>query len=165
MARIEITLYGSFLLSISADYNPHVSLQPGILYFRPPKDLRCEVCRRHVSELPPFSRDFMPWMEKYEGEVLMHSDVPVWRLDEDKEKIWNQFFGKCRSSKDDERAWKRMVKALGLEEATFISAAKQYVDNTVDEIWLCRDCVVLTEDDIRTKLAAVRKAERREKER
>src|SRR5262249_16095249 len=100
MTRIKTLSERLYLVnSISVDFNHNV-LQHGGLFNPPPKDLRFEVCRRHVSNLPPFSSDFRDWMREYEGEVLLHSQLPVWRFAKEEEKIWNKFFGKCGSDKD-----------------------------------------------------------------
>ena len=126
------------LLSVSneADLRP----RPGVSVNPPPPDGRCQGCRRHVQELPPFGKADAPFRGDFEGEVLLKTFRSMAPDDAEAERIVRSFFEACESAEDHERAMERMVQAYGQERAEDL---RQWMilASTVEKVWLCRDCL------------------------
>jgi len=135
----------------SVDGEEDLKLKAGININPPPEDGGCECCGKHISELKPFGKAGDPLVGDFNGALL----VKVWRLDfppnEEAESIKEEFYRDCHSKEDHRRADERLIQKYGKEEAekifSFLSAHSQ-----VGAFWLCRDCIILSEDDFYGKL-------------
>ena len=132
--------------SISTEEDSKVSPRPGMSINPPPKDGRCECCRRHVSELPPFGQVGDPLVGDFAGERLVKTWQRMGPYDEEAERIYNTFFGPCDSAEDRKKALARLVQHYGEEKAEAIYGGVQLA-STVEAVWLCRDCIVLEEEE------------------
>ena len=118
--------------------------QPGgILINPPPRDGRCEVCGRHISELSPFGGSGDPLIGDFSGELL----VKRWRTeapyDEAADRAWKEF-RKEGPEQDDPFPW--FFSKYGRETAIKFYWWEQLY-GSLRPSWECRDCIVLDEDE------------------
>lgn len=118
----------------------------------PPKDGRCDVCGRHISQLTPFGGPGDPLMGDFTGELL----VMRWRhtgpYNEEAEKAWEEA-RKEIPEMEDELPW--FIKKFGEEKGkTLYWAGILY--GSVGLSCECRDCVVLNFDEYFEKVSQVR---------
>lgn len=133
----------------------------------PPSDGRCEVCRRHISELKPFGGPGDPLVGDFNGELL----VKIWRhmapYDEKAEKAWAEYEKENPQrvkfeqpiadgishveyeEREDPIQW--FIAKFGEEEGKKLYLSGQAYGCT-GASWECRDCIALDEDEYFEKL-------------
>ena len=129
--------------------------RPGLGMDPPPPDARCECCRRHLCEVPPFGKAGDPLRGDFEGERLVVTWEPMGPYDAEAEHIFDTFFGSCSSEEDWTEALARLAQAYGQERADAIYWGVQLAGAIVP-IWLCRACIVLTAEERFGKRLATR---------
>jgi hypothetical protein len=124
----------------------------GRIIINGPKDGRCDVCGRHMSELTPFRGPGDPLVGDYRGELL----VIRWRhtgpYDEEAEKAWEEA-RKEVPEMEDELPWFIEKFGEGKGKALFW-AGILYGSMVVS--YECRDCVVLDFDEYFQKVSQIR---------
>jgi hypothetical protein len=128
-----------------------LKLKPGININAPPGDGRCDCCRRHLSELKPFGKAGDPLVGDFDGVLLLKTWKADFPFDGEAEKIMDEFFGNCNTEEEHKKANERFIQKYGKEEAENlmirVSASSQ-----VGAFWLCRDCIILDDDEFYNKL-------------
>ena len=75
----------------------------------------------------------------------------TWRrmapYDEEAMGIFNKFFGHCVSKEDHQNARACLILEYGQEKADDIYYVTQLAD-TVEALWLCRDCIGLEDEEL-----------------
>lgn len=117
----------------------------------PPEDGCCDVCGRHMSELKPFGGPGDPVAGDFTGEILVKTWRPMGPYNEEAEKAWEEAEKAVEETTEskDPRSW--LIAKYGKEKGEMLSLAVEAY-GCVGANWLCRDCIVLDEDDYFEKL-------------
>ena len=130
--------------SISTEEDLKGAPRRGVSINPPPKDGRCDCCKRHIRDLPPFGKAGDPLVGDFSGMKL----VKVWRRDFPKdaeaEAIYARFFTDSDTEEEHQNAWARLVQQYGEAKANNIRGAV-HAAGQIGSAWLCRECVVLDE--------------------
>jgi hypothetical protein len=108
-----------------------------------PRDFKCDLCGRELSELEPFGRPGDPLMGNYEGELL----VKVWRRQkpfvEEYAEAWKEA-EENRVDPHDSREW-FIRKYKEVKGGMIAHAWSNY--NSIEASWECRDCAALSDEE------------------
>ena len=138
-------LFEGSLGSISSEED--LTLRPWLFNINPPpSDGKCKCCRRHISELKPYGGAGDPLVGDFYGELLVKTWMPMYPSIEDDDRLYEKYFGNCHTQEDHAKARDVIVRDLGEEEAERILLSTSATD-TVEAVWLCRDCLVLDLDE------------------
>jgi hypothetical protein len=127
-----------------------LKLRPGINLNAPPSDGRCDCCKRHLSELKPYGKAGDPLVGDFDGALLIKTFRGDFPPDEEAERIMDEFFQDCRSEEDYKKAKERLIQKYGEEEAENINL-RACASSQIGAFWLCRDCIILNEDEFYEK--------------
>ena len=125
-------------------YKEYCQVSPGFLN-NPPADGRCNCCRKHLSELKPFSvrsQASKPGL----AEVLLVKNVrPMGPLNEELDRILEKFVGDCLTAEDQEKAEERLIEVFG---AVIAYDFLEYYNSSILVLsgWECRECLDLDND-------------------
>jgi len=121
-----------------------------------PDNWRCDCCDRHISELEPYGKEGDPLAGNFEGELL----VRVYRLesppDKELESLWDKYFGRNDDATEeldyDERFLRneeRFISQFGQQKFDQLYYYKEVsgLSGSYGKVALCRDCVVLDDDE------------------
>jgi hypothetical protein len=138
----------------------------------PPKDGRCDVCGRHMSELTPFGGPGDPLVGDFSGELLVKKFRPAGPYDEEAMKAWEEYEKEFPLKIISEQPIADGISHIEYEKLAeplhwFIAkfgknkGEKLYwvglAYGQVDPSWECRDCAVLDLDQYFEKLKELRK--------
>lgn len=120
--------------------------KPIICINPPPRDERCECCRRYISKLKPFGKAGDPLVGDFDGALLLKTFRPMGiAKGKDKkrvkrfEKIWDmQLKGKI-TEKEREELHKKEFPGKEYEGYDMLS----HICGTIGASWECRDCIIL----------------------
>jgi hypothetical protein len=149
MSEILINKNGVISLG-SIDGEEDLKPRPGFNINPPPRNGRCNCCRRHISELKPFGGPGDPLVGDFTGAYL----VKKWRADgpynEEAEMAMREA-DSCyeKDGFDDSLDW--MIDRYGKEEGEALYYTYMLF-HSVGSSWECRDCAVLDEDEFHEKL-------------
>jgi len=133
-----------FLIGVTEEKD--LKLRPGININPPPSDGRCDCCGRYLSELKPFGKAGDPLVGDFNGVLLLKTFKPDFPPDEEAERILDEFFQGCHSEEDHRRARKKLIQTYGEEEAERMQL-RVSASNQIGSFWLCRDCIILEDDE------------------
>ena len=123
----------------------------GIRINPPPSDGRCQVCRRHISELKPFGGPGDPLVGDFDGELLVKRWRHMGPYDEEAEKSWQEAQAQT-GAKEPEKALLWLITRYGKERAEEICISMEAWEQT-GASWECRDCSALDHDEYFEKLS------------
>lgn len=106
----------------------------------------CNCCGRSLNELEPYGKSGDPLEGDFYDALLVKRSRPLDPPDEEAERIYEEFYGDCKTGQDREKAREKMVQRLGEKEAERIKLSVQLA-NTWASSWECRDCIVLDTDE------------------
>jgi hypothetical protein len=119
--------------------------KPGITLNPPPTDGRCHCCGRHISELEPFGKAGDPLVGNFEGALLIKAFRTFARYDERAVLAMDEA---CESYESEDFAdpldW--LINKYGKDEGERLNYGAQLCTSTFAS-WLCRDCIILSEDE------------------
>ena len=98
----------------------------------PPANGCCDCCKKNISEITPFGKAGDPLVGDFDGSILVKT-----------------FRTMAPSLTDKEM--QDYIKKNGEENGNFYDQLM----NTVEAAWLCRDCIILNDDDYFNKLKEV----------
>lgn len=130
------------------DGEEDLKLRPGINVNAPPGNGKCHCCGRHLSELKPFGKAGDPLVGDFDGALLVKTFRRDFRINKELETIWEECCSNCHS---EEESRERLLKKYSEEEAEFL-IAHESMFTQVSAYWLCRDCIILDEDEFHEKL-------------
>jgi hypothetical protein len=116
--------------------------RPGININPPPEDGKCECCGRHISELKYFGKAGDPLVGDFEGSLLVKMFRRMAPPSEEAKRIYEEYYGSCKTTADEEAAGEKIIQELGEEEAERIEMLL-CLESQVRSSWECRDCAVL----------------------
>jgi hypothetical protein len=149
MATVIFKMKGCISLgSIATEQD--LQLGNGFYINPPPQDGRCYCCGRHISELEPFEKDEDDFVFDLDGEYLVKAWRPAGPYDEGAEQAVRE--AEQRFSEegfDGPLEWLIDVYGEG-KGKSLMYAAEAFGTSCAD--WLCRDCIVLDEDEYFEKL-------------
>ena len=132
----------------------------------PPKDGRCDVCGRHMSELAPFGGPGDPLVGDFSGELLVKKYRRFGPYDEEAVKAWEEY--EKLGELDDKREvefpkMKRnpllwFIAKFGKDKGKELFLAGMAYGQ-VGSSWECRDCAVLDLDEYFEKLSQIEEAD------
>lgn len=131
--------------------------KPGINLNPPPSDGRCDCCGRHLSELKPFGKAGDPLVGDFDGELLVKTFRLEFPPDKELESLWDVHFGDCKTEENLNAAKDIFIQKYGPEK---YSQLYYYIEvsglsGQVRKAWLCRDCILLDDDEYFAKLSEV----------
>jgi hypothetical protein len=144
----ELLFKGNGITSLgSVDGEEDLKPIPGKININPPpSNGRCDGCGRHLSELKPFGKAGDPLVGDFDGALLVKSFRPDAPPNEEVDKIWEEFFGECHTQDDYNEAKEKLIQTYGEEKALQLEDYKS-ASETVGKAWLCRDCIILEDDE------------------
>ena len=122
----------------SIDEEEDLKPKDGININPPPNEMRCDCCRRPLSELEPFS--------DFDGDLLRKTYRPFAPYNGIIHKIYDEFFGKTTTEKDFQKAKEKLTQKYGEERAERIVCWEQF-SACVSASLECRDCICLNDDE------------------
>jgi hypothetical protein len=140
----------------------------------PPRDGRCDVCGRHMSELTPFGGPGDPLVGDFSGELLVKKFKPAGPYNGEAMKAWEEYEEECPMVVKSERPVADGISHIEYEEreeplhwfiATFGNDKGQELYlaglaySQVGPSWECRDCSVLDLDEYFEKLSQIKEAD------
>ena len=139
-------------ISKEEDLNPKCR----IIINGPPSDGRCQVCRRHISELKPFGGPGDPLAGDFTRELLVKTWRPDGPRNEEAEKAWKEAEDVAKETPEpyDHLPW--LIAKYGKEKAEDISFSVQ-IHGSIGASWECRDCIILDDDEYFEKLRLIEK--------
>jgi hypothetical protein len=108
----------------------------------PADDRRCECCGKHISELKPF-----------DGPLLVRMFRPYCLPDEEANRIYEEYYGKCSSDVDYKKAREALERKYGSKKADNIELTHQG-STEGDSSYECRDCAILDNPEYFKKYVA-----------
>jgi hypothetical protein len=148
----EVLFEGNGITSLeSVDKENDFKPRPWLNINPPPRDGRCSCCKRHISQLKPFGKAGDPLVGDFNGALLIKTYRCDFPPDEEAEKIMDEFYQDCHSEEDRWKAIGRLIERYGKEEAENIQI-RASMSSQVGSFWLCRDCIILDEDEFYEKL-------------
>ena len=140
----QILIHCGPVMSIGAINREEDLKQPGFCLLNPPpKDARCEVCGKHISELEPFGSSGDPLVGDFSGELLVKRFRPMGPYNDEAEKAWKEAEEHVARD-EDPLPW--LIANYGEERGKGFYFSKQACDCTAAS-WECRDCIVLDMDE------------------
>ncbi len=116
----------------------------------PPRDGRCEVCGRHLSELRPFGGPGDPLEDDFTGELLVKNFRASIPHDEEAEKALKEVAETMKGEPESADLLPWLIAKYGEEKAEeFYFYGSAY---SIGKSWECRDCFILDEDEYFEKL-------------
>jgi rubredoxin len=137
----------------------------------PPKDGRCDVCGRHMSELIPFGGAGDPLVGDFSGELLVKKFRPAGPYNKEAVKAWEEYEKEFPlkiiseqpiadgirdvkfEKREDPLPW--FIAKFGEDKGEELYWAGLAYDQ-VGASWECRDCAVLDLDEYFEKLKELR---------
>lgn len=111
-------------------------------------NVRCDCCKRHISQLKPFGKAGDPLAGDFDGALALLVKTFRWDFPHDEQyeefkKIMKEFFGGCRSTEDFDKAKGRLIEKFGQEEADGMMEYDSMMGGT-HRSFECRDCIRLS---------------------
>ena len=106
---------------------------------------RCDCCGRHRGELKPFTEGD-PVVSFFNGKPLARRYRPDAPPTEGVTKVMDEFFGKCITYEDQQKAKVKLIQKYGEEEAENLWTHAFFLadwDDLLKDSWECRDCIGL----------------------
>ena len=142
----KIGFQGNGILCLDAiskeeDLNPKCRF----IISRPPRDGRCEVCGRHMSELAPFGGPGDPGEDDFAGELLVITSRPSIPYNEEAEKALKEVDETLKAESESADCLPWLIDKYGEKRGKdFYFYGSAY---SIGTSWECRDCIVLDEDE------------------
>lgn len=150
--KSEIVGLGS--VESEEDFKP----RPAININPPPRELRCECCERQISELKPFGSDGESVPRKLNGAYLVRSFRPYIPYDEEADSVMKEALQRYVDA-GFKSAFEWMVDTYGEARAKDLSMTAQLA-STLSNVWQCRDCAILDDEQYFKKIYASRRAKK-----
>jgi hypothetical protein len=126
----------------SIDDEEDIKAKDGINTNNHHNEMRCDCCRRPLSELTPFGKAGDPLVGDFDGALLVRKFMEDAPHNAVVERIYDEFFYNCPTDKEFQKAKEKLAQKYGELQAKYI-INWVHMSGSVGPSRQCRDCICL----------------------